>query len=128
IIHGDQDEFVQGFDKTGAATFSEQFGAQGTNSSAGLVYDGASNTLYTAGMEDSQAVVRSFALTTTTTGTGSSQTTKTTAAAGATRNLGFATSLAGIGLDGTQIVVGGTAGAPTIKANTVTQAYAGVSD
>jgi hypothetical protein len=128
IIHGDQDAFVQGFDAKGAATFTQQYGSQGTNTSAGLVYDGASNTLFTAGMEDSQAVVRSFALTSTTTGTGSSAVTTTTATAGATRNLGFATSLAGIGLDGTQVVVGGTAGAPTIKANTVVQPYVGVSD
>jgi hypothetical protein len=124
IEQGSQDEFIQGFDKTGAATFTKQFGSKGTNTSAGLAYDAASNTLYTAGLEDSQTVVRSFALNTTTSGS----TTTTTATAGATRTLGFADSLAGIGLSGGQVVVGGTTGAATIKAGTVTQAYVGVSD
>jgi hypothetical protein len=124
IIQGSQDEFIQGFDKTGAAAFTKQFGSHGTNSSSGLVYDAASNTLYTAGMEDSEAVVRSFALNTTTSGS----TTTTTATAGATRNLGFANSLVGIGLSGSQVVVGGTAGAATIKAGTVARGYVGVSD
>lgn len=128
IPQGDQDEFVQGFDKTGKVTFTKQFGSKGTNYSAGLVYDTSSNTLYTAGLENSQTVVRSFAIDTTTTGTGSKKVTTTTATAGATRNLGFANSVIGIGLSGGQIVVGGTAGAPTIKAGTVTQGYAGVSD
>ena len=124
IIQGSQDEFIQGFDKSGAATFTKQFGSHGTNTSAGLTYDAASNTLYSAGLEDSEAVVRSFTLNTVTSGKAST----TTATAGATRNLGFATSLAGIGMSGSQVVVGGTAGASTIKAGTVTRAYAGVSD
>ncbi|MGZ3344137.1 MAG: beta strand repeat-containing protein [Caulobacteraceae bacterium] len=125
---GDQDEFIQGFDKTGSATFTKQFGSRGINTSAGLAYDTATDTLYTAGLEDSQAVVRSFALTTTTTGAGASARTTTTAAQSATRNLGFATSLAGIGLTNGQVVVGGTAGAATVRAGTVARAYAGVSD
>ncbi len=124
IIQGDQDEFIQGFDKTGAATFTKQFGSRGTNTSAGLVYDASNNTLYTAGLEDSQTVVRSFALNTTVNGKKST----TTATAGATRDLGFANSLAGIGLSGNQVVIGGTAGAATIKAGAVTQAYVGLSD
>jgi hypothetical protein len=128
IEQGSQDEFIQGFDKTGAVTFTKQFGSRGTNTSAGLAYDPSTNTLYTAGLEDSQTVVRSFALTTTTTGTGTKAKTVTTAAPVGTRNLGFATSLAGIGLTNGQVVVGGTAGAATVKSGTVTQAYVGVSD
>ena len=128
IPHGSQDEFIQGFNSTGAATFTKQYGSLGTNTSAGIVYDAANNTLYTAGMEDSQTVVRSFALNSTTTGTGANKKTTVTATAGATRNLGFATGLAGIGLSGNQVVVGGTANAATIHAGTVTQAYKGVSD
>ncbi|HEY4032195.1 MAG TPA: hypothetical protein VGM25_17750, partial [Caulobacteraceae bacterium] len=128
IPQGSQDEFIQGFDKTGAATFTKQFGSRATNTSAGLAYDSATNTLYTAGLENSQTVVRSFTLTTTTTGTGSKAKTTTTATAAGSRNLGFATGVAGIGLTNGQVVVGGTAGASTIKAGTVTRAYAGVSD
>lgn len=128
IPQGDQDEFIQGFDKTGAATFTKQFGSRGTNTSAGLAYDASTNTLYTAGLEDSETVVRSFALTTTTSGSGASATTTTTAAQSGSRTLGFATSLAGIGLTNGQVVVGGTAAAATIQAGTVTRAYAGVSD
>jgi hypothetical protein len=128
IPQGDQDEFIQGFNPTGAATFTKQFGSQGTNYSAGLVYDSSNNTLYTAGLEDSQTTVRSFALNTSTTGTGVNKVTTTTATAGATRELGVADSLAGIGMNGSQVVVGGTVGAATIHAGTTTQAYAGVSD
>ena len=124
IIQGSQDGFIQGFDKTGAATFTKQFGSHGTNTSSGLAYDAANNTLYTAGLEDSEAVVRSFTLNTVTSG----KTTTTTATAGATRNLGFATSLAGVGIAGGQVVVGGTAGAATINAGAVARAYTGVSD
>jgi hypothetical protein len=128
IPKGDKDEFIQGFDSKGKATFTQQFGSQGTNTSAGLVYDAASNSLYTAGLEDSSAVVRTFSLSTSTTGTGASQTTTTTATAGATRNLGIASSLVGIGLSGSQIVVGGNALAATIKAGAVTSPYVGVED
>ena len=128
IPKGSQDEFIQGFDKTGKATFTQQFGSKGTNYSAGLVYDASNNTLYTAGLEDSSTVVRSFAVSSTTTGTGVKQVTTTKATAGATRNLGFASSLVGIGLSGNQIVVGGNAIASTVKAGTVTSPYVGVSD
>jgi hypothetical protein len=128
IEHSSQDEFIQGFNSTGAATFTKQFGSSGTNTSAGLAYDPTSNTLYTAGLENSQTVVRSFALNTTTTGTGLSAQTVTTATQTASRTLGFANDLMGIGFANGQVVVGGTAGAATINAGTVTRAYAGVSD
>jgi hypothetical protein len=129
IEQGSQDEFIQGFDKTGAATFTKQFGSRGTNTSAGLAYDPATDTLYTAGLENSQTVVRSFALNTTTTGSGASAQTKTTATQTASRTLGFADDLVGIGLANGQVAVGGTVGAATItNAGTIARAYAGVSD
>jgi hypothetical protein len=129
IPQGDSDEFIQGFDKTGAATFTKQFGIRdGTSLSSGIAYDASTDTLYTAGLENSKAVVRSFALTTTTTGTGASKVTKTTAAAGATRTLGVADNVAGIAISSGQVVVGGTVQAATISAGTVTQGYKGVSD
>jgi hypothetical protein len=129
IEQGDQDEFIQGFTKTGAATFTKQFGSRGTNTSAGMTYDPSTNTLYTAGLEDSQTVVRSFNMTTTTTGTGLSAQTKTTAAQSGSRALGFADSVAGIGFTNGQVVVAGTVAAATISnAGTVTSPYVGVSD
>ena len=129
IPHGSQDEFIQGFDKTGAATFTKQFGTSGTNTSAGMTYDASTNTLYTLGLENGQAVVRSFGLTTTTTGSGLSAQTTTTAAQTASRTLGFADSVAGIGFSNGQVVVAGTVGAATISnSGTVTSPYAGVSD
>ncbi len=129
IEHGSSDEFLQGFNKTGAATFTKQFGTTGANLSAGMTYDPSTNTLYTLGLENSQAVVRSFNTTTTTTGTGLSAQTKTTAAQTASRTLGFADSVAGIGFTNGQVVVAGTAGAATItNAGTVTSPYVGVSD
>jgi hypothetical protein len=128
VGHSSQDEFIQGFDSTGAATFTKQFGSSGTNTSAGLAYDPSTNTLYTAGLEDSQTVVRSFALNTTTTGTGLSAQTVTTATQTASRALGFADNLVGVGFANGQVVVGGTVGAATINAGTVTSPYAGVSD
>ena len=129
IEHGSPDEFLQGFDKTGAATFTKQFGTTGTNIAAGLTYDPTTNTLYTLGLENSQAVVRSFNTTTTTTGTGLSAHTKTTAAQTASRTLGFADSVAGIGFTNGQVVVAGTVGAATItNGGTVSSPYVGVSD
>jgi hypothetical protein len=129
IEHGSSDEFLQGFDKTGAATFTKQFGTTGTNISGGLTYDPTTNTLYSLGYENSQAVVRSFNMTTTTTGSGLSAQTKTTAAQTASRTLGFADSVAGIGFTNGQVVVAGTVGAATISnGGTVTSPYVGVSD
>jgi hypothetical protein len=81
------------------------------------------------GLENSQAVVRSFALNSTTTGTGLSAQTKTTATQTASRTLGFADSVAGIGFTNGQVVVAGTVGAATISnGGTVTTPYVGVSD
>jgi hypothetical protein len=129
IEQGSPDEFIQGFDSTGAATFTKQFGSRGSNTSAGMTYDPTTNTLYTLGLEDSQAVVRGFALSTTTTGSGLSAQTTTTATQTGSRTLGFADSVAGIGFNNGQVVVAGTVGAATISnGGTVTSPYVGVSD
>ena len=124
LPQGDTDEFIQGFDKTGAATFTKQFGTKGTNLSGGIAYDASTNTLYAAGLENSKAVVRSFAVTTTTTG----KVTKTTAAPAGMRTLGAADNVAGIAISNGQVVMGGTVQAATISSGTVTQGYKGVSD
>jgi hypothetical protein len=115
---GTSDEYIQGFSSTGTATFSTQYGAAGgDNTSSGIVYDATNNTLYTAGSENSQAVVRSFAL------NGVNEPT-----AGATRTLGNATGVVGIGLSGDQLLIGGNVAAPTIHTSTVSQAFTGVAD
>jgi hypothetical protein len=117
-LQGTSDEFIQGFSAKGQATFTTQYGAAGgDNTSSGIVYDQATNSLYTAGSENAQAVVRSFAL------NGAAAPT-----AGATRNLGNATGVVGIGLSGSQLLVGGNVAAATIHASTVTGAYTGVAD
>jgi hypothetical protein len=115
---GDADEFIQGFDKTGKLLNTTQFGAKGAiNTSAGMVYNAATNTLYTAGSENGKAVVRSFAL---------NGTAKPTPVA--TRTLGSATSVVGIGLTNGQIVVGGNVSTSTINIGNVAKPYTGVSD
>ena len=129
LTHGTSDEFIQGFDKTGAAAFTQQFGANGgVNIAQGMAYDPATNSLYAVGLENSKAVVRSFSLTTTTTGTGASRTTKTNATQTGSRSLGVADSIAGIGVSNGQVIVGGTTTQATITSGSVTQAYKGVSD
>ena len=132
INNGTTDEFIQGFSSAGTSTFTTQFGAKGgTNTSGGLVYDASNNSLYTVGSENSQAVVRSFALSSTgsiSTIDPSLSTYDATATATGSRNLGNVLGVAGIGLSNGQIVVGGTVGAATIHAGTVTTPYVGVSD
>ena len=126
------DEFIQGFSSQGATTFTTQYGATGgANTSNGLVYDASNNSLYTVGTENSQAVVHSFALASTgkiSTIEPSLSTYNATATATGSRNLGTVLGVAGIGLSNGQIVVGGTAGAATVHAGTVTTPYVGVSD
>jgi len=118
IEQGSADEFIQGFDKTGKATFTTQYGAKGgVNTSAGMVFDSSTGTLYTAGSENGKAVVRSFAL------NGILKPTPV-----ATRTLGSATSVVGIGLAGGQIVVAGNVSTSTITVGAEAVPYAGVAD
>jgi hypothetical protein len=127
---GSSDEFIQGFmntvtkaqanagDKLGTPTFTTQYGATGgANTSSGMVVDPTTGTLYTAGIENGKAVVRSF----------SPNGTKAPTAL-ATRSLGSADSLVGIGLSNGQIVVGGNVSHATINAATVAKPFAGVED
>jgi hypothetical protein len=115
--HGASDEFIQGFKADGTATFTQQFGSSGENSSAGITYDAATNALYTAGLESGHAVVRSFTL------NGASKPDPT-----AVRDLGFADTVVGIGVQNGQVAVAGDVSAPGINAGTVAQAFAGESD
>jgi hypothetical protein len=117
VTHGEADEFIQGFNKLGMATFTTQFGTTGTNTSSGMAYDSGTNSLYTLGTENGKAVVRSFAL------NGSHKPTPV-----ATRTLGSATSLVGIAVTNGQVVVGGNVSTATINAATVAKAYTGIGD
>jgi hypothetical protein len=118
IPHGATDEFIQGFAADGAATFTRQFGSSGTNSSGGLAYDQATDSLYTAGLENGHAVVRSFAL------NGAAPPSQT-----AIRDLGAADAVVGIGVENGQVAVAGNVSAASLgNAGTVTQAFAGQAD
>ena len=119
IPQGSSDEFIQGFDKTGKATFTTQYGTKGAaNSSAGMTIDTATGTLYTAGLENGKAIVRSFTLNS----NPKKQPTPT-----AVRILGSATSVVGIGMANGQVVVAGNATTKTISAATIATPYAGVA-
>jgi hypothetical protein len=117
VPHGASDEFIQGFKADGTATFAKQFGSSGDNSSAGLAYDAATGSLYTAGLENGHAVVRSFTL------NGAAPPSPT-----ATRDLGAADSVVGIGVENGQVAVAGNVSAGSLNAGTVTRAYTGLGD
>jgi hypothetical protein len=117
LPHGASDEFIQGFNAKGTDTFTRQFGSSGTNTSAGLAYDPATDALYTAGLENGHAVVRSFAL------NGTAPPTPT-----ATRDLGVADSVVGIGVQNGQVAVAGNVSAGTLNGLTVNQAFTGQAD
>jgi hypothetical protein len=117
IPHGATDEFIQGFKKDGTPTFTEQFGSTGVNTSAGLAYDSATNSLYTAGRENGHAVVRSFAL------NGAAKPDLT-----AVRDLGYADKVVGVGVENGQVAVAGDVSAASINAGTVVQPFAGEGD
>lgn len=59
-IEGSWDGYVMGFDAAGKSKFTVQTGTDKTDSVSGLVVDG--NTLYTSGIEDGSAVVKTFTL------------------------------------------------------------------
>jgi hypothetical protein len=118
IQRGATDEFIQGFKADGTATFTQQFGAAGaTNTSAGLAYDQATGALYTAGLENGHAVVRSFSL------NGAAAPTPL-----ATRDLGVADSVVGIGVENGQVAVAGDVSAGSLNVGTVTQVFTGIGD
>ena len=114
---GSTDEFIQGFKADGTQTFTRQFGSAGENSSAGLAYDQATGALYTAGLENGHAVVRSFTL------NGGAPPTP-----GAVRDLGVADGVVGIGVQNGQVAVAGDVSAGSLNVSTVAQGYAGEGD
>jgi hypothetical protein len=117
---GGWDSYVEGFkaDAKGKVTtlFSQSFGTPGTDKPQGLVVDGSS--LVTAANEDGHAVLRRFDIS------------SGAPVLSATRDLGDLQGgdIAGLALDGGQLVVAGTTRNGSLSAGNVTRAYAGGSD
>lgn len=117
---GDWDSYVQGFkaDATGKVKtlFTESFGTAAADRPAGLVVDG--NAMYTASIEDGRAVLRSFDLA----GGKPVQT--------AIRDLGALNGgdIAGLAIDGGQLVVAGSTGNPALSGASASRAYSGGVD
>jgi hypothetical protein len=97
---GGQDNYVRSYSASGAITSTIQYGSTGTDTPGGLTVSG--NSVYVAGNENGNAVVRQFNI-----GSGDKLT------AGAVQNLGSLQggSVAGIGVSSNgSIVVGGSTG------------------
>ena len=147
---GGQDGYVQGFavtattDKLSKAVtysaqsaFTQEFGTSGVDRATGLAVSGSS--VYVSSVENGDAVVRQYALTSTTkTGTavttdgpGTTTTTTPTAALAAKQDLGALTggNVSGVAVaaDGSVLVTGSTHNA-ALNAGTVTNAYSGNGD
>jgi len=117
---GDWDNYIEAFkvDAKGVPkpVFTQAFGTAAADRPAGMVLDGTS--LVTASVENGRAVLRRFDVS-----SGAPVLTST-------RDLGDLDGgdIAGIALDGGQIVVAGTSGDGGLNAGTVTRAYSGGSD
>jgi hypothetical protein len=117
---GNWDSYVQGFktDAKGKVTtlFTQSFGSAAADRTAGLVVDG--NALVTASVEDGRAVLRRFDL------SGGAP------ALSATRDLGDLQGgdIAGLALDGGNIVVAGSTQNAFLAAGAVTRSHAGGVD
>ncbi|WP_395670704.1 hypothetical protein [Phenylobacterium sp.] len=117
---GNWDSYVQAFktDAKGKVTtlFTQSFGSAGADRTAGLVVDG--NALVTASVEDGRAVLRRFEL------SGGAPT------LAATRDLGDLQGgdIAGLALDGGNVVVAGTTQNGFLAAGSVTRNHAGGTD
>ncbi|MGH6910770.1 MAG: hypothetical protein ACREEG_11330, partial [Phenylobacterium sp.] len=97
-------------------TFTQSFGTLGADKPSGMVVDGTN--LITASVEDGHAVVRRFDMT------------SGTPVLSSTRDLGDLQGgdIAGIALDGGEVVIAGTTSNGNLSAGTVTHALAGGTD
>jgi hypothetical protein len=119
---GGSDGYIEGFTTnatTGApqATFTQSFGTTGSDAAKGMVVDG--NTMITASVENGDAVLRNFDLS-------SGKPVLT-----ATRDLGNLQggSIAGLSLNGSgQVVIAGSTSNGALSAGTVTSAASGGTD
>jgi hypothetical protein len=138
-IKGGWDGYVMGFDAAGKSKFTVQTGTDKTDSISGMVVDG--NTLYTSGIEDGSAVVKTFTLdaqpaTRTIKDANGVETiqnyTKYSATQSASRNLGGigGGSISGMSLYNGNIYIGGSSGSNNLLEATgdVKSAYSGGYD
>ncbi len=135
---GGWDSYLMGFSAAGKATFTTQGGTAESDSVSGIVVNGS--TVYTSGIENGNAVVKSYNVATgpvTTTvangdGTTTSTTTnKTTATQTASRNLGGigGGTISGMALIDGKIYLGGSSGSNKLLADgTTTHDYSGGYD
>lgn len=117
---GGWDSYIQGFkaDATGkvAHLFTQVVGSGGDDRAGGVVVDG--NALVVAGIEDGRAVLRRFDL-----NPGAAP------SLAATRDLGeIQGEIAGLALDGGQVMIAGTTRNAALSAGVITQAHAGGAD
>ncbi len=114
---GGQDGYIEAFQTTAAGNpkvmFTQSFGTTGQDSTKGMVVDG--NSLITASVENGDAVLRNFDI--------SSGTPVLTN----TRDLGSLQggTIAGLGLNGSQVVIAGTTANGALSAGAVTSAASG---
>nr|WP_245344560.1 transcriptional regulator [Asticcacaulis solisilvae] len=138
-IKGGWDGYVMGFDAAGKSKFTVQTGTDKTDSISGLVVDG--NTLYTSGIEDGSAVVKTFTLDATpatrtvkdANGVETIQNyTKYSATQSASRNLGGigGGSISGMSLYNGKLYLGGSSGSDKLLETTgnVKSSYSGGYD
>ncbi len=127
---GNWDSYLMGVSADGKATFATQGGTTGSDSVSGIVVDGS--TVYTSGIENGNAVVKSYAIgTATTTDANGVSTTKTTATLAGSRDLGGigGGNISGMSLYNGKLYLGGSAGSDKLLAGgTVTHGYSGGYD
>ncbi len=128
---GGWDAYVMGVGADGKVRFTNQMGTAQTDTVTGLVVDG--NTLYTSGIEDSNAVVKTLNLaSTTSTDAKGVTTTKYTATQTGSRDLGGigGGSISGMALYNGKLYLGGSAGSDKLLKDTasVTHDYTGGYD
>jgi hypothetical protein len=117
---GGWDGYLEAFkaDATGAVqtVFTQSFGTTGTDTPKGLVVNG--NSVVVASVEDGHGVLRNYDVS------------SGTPTLSATRDLGELDGgdIAGLALDGGQLVVAGTSGNPALNAGTITRAASGGTD
>ncbi|EGF90730.1 regulatory protein FlaEY [Asticcacaulis biprosthecium C19] len=127
---GGYDGYIMGFSKTGDARFSVQTGTANSDTTSQLVVDG--DTVYAASIEDGNAVVRSYDVSSNTTTTDGKTTTTWAADVANTRNLGGigGGNITGFSLIDGKIYLGGSTGNGKLMETTanVTKAYSGGQD
>jgi hypothetical protein len=117
---GGYDGYIEAFQTSATgtphATFTQTFGTTGQDSPKGLVVDG--NSLVVASVENGDAVLRNYDIS------------SGTPVLANTRNLGDLQggTIAGLALNGSQVVVAGTTSNPALSAGTITSAASGGDD